>query len=155
MGGTLAPMQPVAHSRHHTRAVVIRLKWLGESRIGSGGSKRAARHVPPIQLKDVTGWGAVRYSHHTLRLSACSKFLIAARTGGLPARSDAPAEGLVRKQMTPTDRLSSFGTGLATNSDSGSRVPRGRCEHYSDLGAVPIGLLFVAWLRETSTAVFW
>jgi hypothetical protein len=27
--------------------------------------KRAARHFPPIQLKDVTGWGAVRYCHHT------------------------------------------------------------------------------------------
>jgi len=27
--------------------------------------------------------------------------------------------------MTPTDRLSGFGSGLATNSDSGVRVPRG------------------------------
>src|SRR6266550_2112610 len=38
-------------------------------------SKRAARHLPPIQLKDVTGWGAVRYCHHTPRPSACSRIL--------------------------------------------------------------------------------
>src|SRR5258708_246872 len=34
-----------------------------------------------------------------------------------------------RKQMTPTDRLSDFGSSLATKSDSVERVPRGRNEH--------------------------
>src|SRR5438874_10359089 len=34
-------------------------------------------------------------------------------------------------KMTPTDRLSGFGTGLATNSDSGERVPRGHHSQYS------------------------
>jgi hypothetical protein len=34
-----------------------------------------------------------------------------------------------RKQMTPTDRLSDFGSSLATGSDSVERVPRGRNEH--------------------------
>ncbi len=29
------------------------------------------------------------------------------------------------KRVTPTDRLSGFGTGLATNSDSSERVPWG------------------------------
>ena len=33
-----------------------------------------------------------------------------------------------RKEMTPTDRLSGFGSGLATKSDSVERVPRGRNE---------------------------
>lgn len=33
--------------------------------------------------------------------------------------------------MTPTDRLSGFGTGLATNSAAGERVPRGHCSQYS------------------------
>src|SRR5207245_8753248 len=35
------------------------------------------------------------------------------------------------KRVTPTDRLSGFGTGLATNSDSGERVPRGHYAQYS------------------------
>src|SRR5438067_3171902 len=34
-------------------------------------------------------------------------------------------------KMTPTDRLSGFGTGLATNSDSGERVPQGHHSQYS------------------------
>jgi len=34
-----------------------------------------------------------------------------------------------RKEMTPTDRLSDFGSSLATGSDSVERVPRGRNEH--------------------------
>jgi len=33
--------------------------------------------------------------------------------------------------MTPTDRLSGFGTGLAANSNSVERVPRGHCSQYS------------------------
>src|SRR6266566_4482966 len=51
--------------------------------------------------------------------------------------------------MTPTDRLSGFGTGLATISDSGARVPRGRNQLYSDIRAVLINLVSVAWLPET------
>src|SRR5207245_6780799 len=51
--------------------------------------------------------------------------------------------------MTPTDRLSGFGTGLATNSDSGARVPRGQNQLYSDVRAVLINLVSVAWLPET------
>jgi len=48
--------------------------------------------------------------------------------------------------MTPTDRLSGFGLGLATNSDSVERVPRGQNEHYWKLRRVPIGLFRVARL---------
>jgi hypothetical protein len=33
--------------------------------------------------------------------------------------------------VTPTDRLSGFGTGLATNSDSFERVPRGHLSQYT------------------------
>ena len=35
------------------------------------------------------------------------------------------------KRMTPTDRLSGFGTGLAANSDSSERVPWGHALRYS------------------------
>ena len=38
------------------------------------------------------------------------------------------------KEMTPTNRLSGFGTGLATNSDSFERVPQGRWLPYSNPG---------------------
>jgi hypothetical protein len=51
--------------------------------------------------------------------------------------------------MTPTDRLSGFEAGLATNSNSGERVPRGHIEHYANVGAVPTGLCSVAWLLGT------
>jgi len=37
------------------------------------------------------------------------------------------------KRATPTDRLSGFGTGLATSSNSFERVPRGHCQQYSVL----------------------
>src|SRR5437867_11437890 len=40
----------------------------------------------------------------------------------VPRTTDGKSPG---KKMTPTDRLSGFGTSLATNSDSGERVPRG------------------------------
>jgi len=46
----------------------------------------------------------------------------------VPPTTDAKSPG---KKATPTDRLSGFGTGLATNSDSGERVPRGHCLQYS------------------------
>src|SRR5205823_12764965 len=42
------------------------------------------------------------------------------RTGAADYRAKSPG-----KKTTPTDRLSGFETGLATNSDSGERVPRG------------------------------
>jgi hypothetical protein len=48
--------------------------------------------------------------------------------------------------MTPTDRLSRFGTGLATNSSSLERVPRGQHEQYTCMGIVPILVGAVAWL---------
>src|SRR5438105_15231872 len=48
--------------------------------------------------------------------------------------------------MTPTDRLSGFGTGLATNSDSGERVPRGRYSQYSNPNGSAHAFFFVAWL---------
>ena len=50
--------------------------------------------------------------------------------------------------MTPTDRLASFRTGLATNSDSGERVPQGHNEQYACLGAVPMSDFSVAWLLD-------
>jgi hypothetical protein len=48
-----------------------------------------------------------------------------------PSSSHAIAQEVYRlrergeKEMTPTDRLSDFGTSLATRSDSVERVPRG------------------------------
>ena len=50
--------------------------------------------------------------------------------------------------MTPTDRLSGFGTGLATNSDSLVRVPQGHCEQYAEMRIVLIRLFCVAWLPD-------
>jgi hypothetical protein len=41
-------------------------------------------------------------------------------------RRDARADGSGGKEMTPTNRLSGFGPDLATNSDSGERVPQGQ-----------------------------
>src|SRR5260370_41373058 len=55
--------------------------------------------------------------------------------------------------MTPTNRLPRLGSGLATNSDSSARVPRGHDQHYSDVGTVPISHLSVAWLREPELEV--
>ncbi len=55
--------------------------------------------------------------------------------------------------MTPTNRLPSLGSGLATKSDSSARVPRGHDQHYSDVGTVPISHLSVAWLREPELEV--
>jgi hypothetical protein len=52
------------------------------------------------------------------------------------------------KQMTPTNRLSGFGTGLATNSSSFERVPQGQCEQYAVLTIVLIHLFCVAWLLD-------
>gem|GEM_PF-4224591 len=54
--------------------------------------------------------------------------------------------------MTPTDRLSSSGTGLATNSVTLERVPRGHSEQYADLSILPIRLLSVAWLLGRNRA---
>jgi hypothetical protein len=51
--------------------------------------------------------------------------------------------------MTPTDRLSGFGTGLATNSDSGERVPRGHCSQYSISTVLHAHLFSVAWLLSS------
>src|SRR5258708_15680555 len=48
--------------------------------------------------------------------------------------------------MTPTNRLSGFGTGLATNSDSGERVPQGQGQRYSNLEPVLTRLPRVARL---------
>jgi hypothetical protein len=52
------------------------------------------------------------------------------------------------KEVTPTDRLSGFGTGLATNSDSVERVPRGHVSRYSDPNSSAMHLFFVAWLAS-------
>ena len=49
--------------------------------------------------------------------------------------------------MTPTDRLSGFGTGLATNSDSVERVPRGHSSQYSD----PNGSARASFFRSLAT----
>src|SRR5207248_10150599 len=49
------------------------------------------------------------------------------RTGAADYRAKSPG-----KKTTPTDRLSGFGTSLATNSDSGERVPRGHQSPYSN-----------------------
>jgi len=49
--------------------------------------------------------------------------------------------------MTPTDRLSGFGTGLATKSDSGERVPRGHCSQYS----TPNGSAGASFFRSLAT----
>src|SRR5437868_8996073 len=50
-------------------------------------------------------------------------------------------------KMTPTDRLSGFGTGLATNSDSGERVPRGHHPQYS----TPNGSARASFFRSLAT----
>jgi hypothetical protein len=49
--------------------------------------------------------------------------------------------------MTPTDRLSGFGTGLATNSDSGERIPRGQDSQYS----TPNGSARASFFRSLAT----
>src|SRR5207245_9514780 len=51
------------------------------------------------------------------------------------------------KRVTPTDRLSGFGTGLATNSDSGERVPRGHYAQYS----TPNGSARASFFRSLAT----
>ena len=53
--------------------------------------------------------------------------------------------------MTPTDRLSDFGTGLATNSDSVERVPRGHYAQYSS----PKGSAHVSFFRSLATRDAW
>jgi len=53
--------------------------------------------------------------------------------------------------MTPTDRLSGFGTGLATNSDSGERVPRGQDSQYS----APNGSARASFFRSLATQEPW
>ncbi len=55
------------------------------------GAKRAARHFRQIQLKDVTGWGAVRCRHHTPQLvGMLSRQEVADSTLGTAAESAAP-----------------------------------------------------------------
>ena len=49
--------------------------------------------------------------------------------------------------MTPTDRLSGFGIGLATYSDSVERVPRGHLSQYSD----PNGSAHASFFRSLAT----
>src|SRR5713226_9037434 len=44
-----------------------------------------------------------------------------------PTISSHSGGGHRAQKVTPTDRLSGFGTGLATNSESLERVPRGHC----------------------------
>ncbi len=51
------------------------------------------------------------------------------------------------KGVTPTDRLSGFGTGLATDSDFGERVPRGHGSPYSN----PNGSVFASFFRSLAT----
>jgi len=51
------------------------------------------------------------------------------------------------KEMTPTDRLFSFGPGLAANSDSVERVPRGRPSEYGRPG----GCAHASFLRSLTT----
>ena len=52
--------------------------------------------------------------------------------------------------MTPTGRLSGFGTGLATNSDSSERVPRGHYAQYS----TPNGSARASFFRSLATQKF-
>jgi hypothetical protein len=80
------------------------------------------------------------------RESTASESLSAAHPGdcgerwsgrpGLPPKCPGlgphPSRRSPGKEVTPTDRLSGFGTGLATNSDSVERVPRGHLSRYSD-----------------------
>jgi len=49
--------------------------------------------------------------------------------------------------MTPTDRLSGFGIGLATYSDSVERVPRGHLSQYSN----PNGSAHASFFRSLAT----
>src|SRR5467141_2094804 len=65
------PMRPIWVSLFHQWGTSCCLQYSATI----AESKRAARHFPPIQLKDVTGWGAVRYCHHTRRPSACPRIL--------------------------------------------------------------------------------
>ena len=62
----------------------------------------------------------------------------------MPPTTDAKSPG---NKMTPTDRLSGFGTGLATNSDSGERVPRGHHPQYS----TPNGSARASFFRSLAT----
>ena len=74
--------------------------------------------------------------------------LVAVRNRQSPAAvasAEANDDGI--KRVTPTDRLSGFGTSLATNSDSGERVPRGHCEQYSD----PNGSARASFFRSLAT----
>src|SRR2546427_8572237 len=63
--------------------------------------------------------------HLSARITACWR----ADVEQVPPTTGAKSPG---KKKTPTDRLSRFGTGLATNSHSGERVPPGHlsmCSH--------------------------
>src|SRR5438552_11135070 len=62
----------------------------------------------------------------------------------VPPTTDGKSPG---NKMTPTDRLSGFGTGLATNSDSGERVPRGQHSQYS----TPNGSARASFFRSLAT----
>jgi len=53
--------------------------------------------------------------------------------------------------VTPTDRLSGFGTSLATNSDSGERVPRGHHSQYSTTN----GSARASFFRSLATQEVW
>src|ERR1700694_1695741 len=74
-------------------------------------SKRAARHFPPIQVKVATGWGAVRYCHHTLRTRTCSKFLIAAWIAVLPRPNTGSADQPFFGSLATEDLLPYAGSG--------------------------------------------
>jgi hypothetical protein len=78
--------------------------------------------ISALQLKVVTGWGAgplcptIHLKNRGVRPTIRS--LVVGRG----------SEDLAEKEMTPTDRLSDFGSSLATSSDSVERVPRGQNE---------------------------
>src|SRR5947209_12202739 len=78
--------------------------------------------------------------HLSARITACWR----ADVEQVPPTTDAKSPG---KKTTPTDRLSGFGTGLATNSDSGERVPRGHHSQYS----TPNGSARASFFRSLAT----
>src|SRR5438132_444931 len=58
----------VVGNRTAARAIALDM-WPCRGKQLELGVKRAARHFRQFQLKGVTGWGAVRCSHHTPQLA--------------------------------------------------------------------------------------
>src|SRR5207253_5203947 len=70
------------------------------------GVKRAARHFRQFQLKDVTGWGAVRYRHHTPQLVGVRSTLRTVVEGGCGMPASNPRPGLSNMHLALANRSS-------------------------------------------------